>query len=60
MYIHSLYVCLPACQMRASDPVIDDCEPLCGGWELNSGFLGEQTVFLPDEPCLQWPLPSRC
>ena len=33
--------------------VTDDCEPPCGGWELNSGPLEEQSVLLTAEPSLQ-------
>ena len=33
--------------------LIDGCEPACGCWELNSGLLEEQTVFLTAEPSLQ-------
>lgn len=29
-------ICIPACQKGAPDPVIDDCEPPCFFWELNS------------------------
>jgi hypothetical protein len=29
------------------------CEPPCGCWELNSGSLEEQSVFLTTEPSLQ-------
>jgi hypothetical protein len=35
-----------ACQKRASAHITDGCEPPCGCWELNSGPLEEQTVFL--------------
>jgi hypothetical protein len=42
---------------RASDPITDGREPPCGCWELNSGPLEEQSVFLTAEPSLQpWPL----
>jgi hypothetical protein len=43
-------------QKRASDLIIDGCEPPCGCWELNSGPLEEQSVFLTAEPSLQAPL----
>ena len=33
--------------------ITDDCEPPCGCWELNSGPLEEQPVFLTTEPSLQ-------
>jgi len=42
----ALSVCTPACQERASDPSVDDCEPPCGCWKLNSGPLEEQTALL--------------
>ena len=31
---------MPADQKRASDFIIDGCEPPCGCWELNSGPFG--------------------
>jgi hypothetical protein len=34
-------------------PITDGCEPPCGGWELNSGPLKEQSVLLTTEPSLQ-------
>ena len=34
-------------------PITDGCESLCGCWELNSGPLEEQPVFLTAEPSLQ-------
>jgi hypothetical protein len=37
----------------ASDLTTDSCEPPCGCWELNSGPLEEQSVFLTSEPSLQ-------
>jgi hypothetical protein len=40
---------------KASDPIIDGCEPPCGCWELNSGPLEEQSVLLTTEPSLQPP-----
>jgi hypothetical protein len=40
-------------QKRAPHLIIDGCEPPCGCWELNSGHLEEQTVFLTPEPSLQ-------
>jgi hypothetical protein len=52
MYVYILYVysvlpvCLPACQKRAPDLIIDGNEPPYGCWELNSGPLEEQTVLL--------------
>ena len=35
---------------RAPDLITDDCEPLCGCWELNSGPL--DSVLLTAEPSL--------
>jgi hypothetical protein len=40
-------------QKRASDLIIDGCEPPCGCWDLNSGPLEEQLVLLTAEPSLQ-------
>jgi hypothetical protein len=40
-------------QKRASDPIIDGCEPPCSCWELNSGHLQEQSVLLNTKPSLQ-------
>ena len=37
----------------AMDPITDGYEPPCGGWELNSGPLKEQSELLPTEPSLQ-------
>jgi hypothetical protein len=45
--------CLQMHQKRASDPMTDGCEPLCGCWEWNSGPLEEQPVLLTTEPSLQ-------
>ena len=36
---------MPACQKRASDPILDGCEPPCGCWEMNLAPLEEQTVL---------------
>jgi hypothetical protein len=44
MYMSTLSACTPAHQKRASDPIIDGCEPACDSWELNSGPLEEHTV----------------
>jgi hypothetical protein len=49
--------CLQTHQKRVSDLITDDCEPLCGCWELNSGPLEEQSVVLITEPSLQHSLP---
>ena len=34
----AVFGCMPAGQKRASDPITDGCEPLCGCWELNSAL----------------------
>jgi hypothetical protein len=34
-------------------PITDGCEPPCGCWDLNSGPLEEQSVFLTAESSLQ-------
>ena len=44
---------IPASQKRASDLTMDDCEPPCSCWELNSGPLEERPVLLTTEPSLQ-------
>jgi hypothetical protein len=44
-------------QKRASNFITDGCESPCGCWELNSGPLDEQLVFLTTVPFLQ-PHPS--
>jgi hypothetical protein len=36
-YIEVHCSCLQTLQSRASDFVMDDCEPSCGCWDLNSG-----------------------
>ncbi|XP_055448742.1 MAP/microtubule affinity-regulating kinase 3 isoform X3 [Psammomys obesus] len=48
-----LPACVPVNQKRAPDVTADGCEPPCGFWELNSGPLEEQPVFLPTESSLQ-------
>jgi hypothetical protein len=53
IYLFILSEYIPACQKRASDPIIDGCGPPCGSWELNSRTLEEQPVFLTSEPSLQ-------
>jgi hypothetical protein len=40
-------------QKRASDLIMDGCEPPCGCWDLNSGPSEEQSVLLTNEPSLQ-------
>jgi hypothetical protein len=45
--------CLQTHQKRASDPITNGCEPPRGCWELNSGPLGEQSLLLNTELCLQ-------
>ena len=49
---------MPAAQKTAPDPITDGYEPPCGFWELNSGPLEEQPVFLTTEPSLQ-PLKNK-
>ena len=58
MYMSVLSACIPACQKRASDLIIDCCEPLhvCG--ELNLGPLEEELKLLTTEPCFQSPFSS--
>ena len=46
--ISSLSACIPTCQKRASDHILDGCEQPCVCWELNSGPL--------EEPQYSWPL----
>ena len=50
--VFCLHVCMPAGLKRVLDLIIDGQEPQCGCWELNSGLLAEQLVFLPSEPAL--------
>jgi hypothetical protein len=52
-YIQVHCSCLQMHQKRASDLIMDGCEPPCGCWDLNSGPLEEQSVLLPTEPSLQ-------
>jgi hypothetical protein len=51
-----VYSVLPACtfagQKRAPDLIIDDYEPLCDCWELNSEPLEEQPMLSTSEPSL--------
>ena len=47
--------CLQTHRRRPLDPIVDGCEPPCGGWELNSGPLEEQSVVLTSEPSIQLP-----
>jgi hypothetical protein len=47
--------CLQTLQKRASYLITDGWEPPCGCWDLNSGPLKEQSVFLTTEPSLQPP-----
>ena len=47
-----MYTCMPE---RTLDLTIDDCEPPCGCWELNSGLMEEQPVLLSTEPFFQPP-----
>ena len=48
-----LSACTPACQKKASDPIIDGCEPPCGYWVLTLSPLEEQTMLLTTEISLQ-------
>jgi hypothetical protein len=50
MWVHCSYTYR---SKRALDLTTDGCEPPCGCWELNSGPLEEQSVFLTTEPSLQ-------
>ena len=50
-WIHCSY--LHTLQKKASNLIIDGCEPPCGCWDLNSGTLEEQSVLLTTEPSLQ-------
>jgi hypothetical protein len=51
IWVHSC--CLQTHQKRVSDLIVDGSEPPCGFWELNSGLLKEQSVFLTTETSLQ-------
>ena len=42
-------------QKRASEALIDGCEPPCGCWELNLGPPEEQPMFLSTEQSLHPP-----
>jgi hypothetical protein len=56
LFIYYMWVhrsCLQILQKRASDLIMDGCEPPCGYWDLNSGLLEEQSVLLTDKPSLQ-------
>ena len=53
LLMNALSAHMPAGQKRASDPIIDGCEPPLGCWGLNSGPLEEQAVLLTAEPSLQ-------
>ena len=46
-------ICLHIHQKRASDLIMDGCEPPCGCWDLNSGPSEEQSMLLTAEPFLQ-------
>jgi hypothetical protein len=43
-YVYACSICIKmhACWKRASDPIIDDCEPPSLSWELNSRYLEQQ------------------
>jgi hypothetical protein len=51
IYLHC--GCLQTHQKKASDFIMDGCEPPCGCWDLNSGPPGEQLVLLPAKPSPQ-------
>jgi hypothetical protein len=53
MSMSALSACMSAYQKRELDPITDGCEPSCSYWELNSGLLEEEPVFLTTEPSLQ-------
>jgi hypothetical protein len=42
-----LSACRLAYQKKAAHASVDGCKSPCGCWELNSGPLEEQSVFLP-------------
>lgn len=44
--MRTLFACMLSWQKRASDPILDGCEALCGCWGLNLGPLQEQRVLL--------------
>jgi hypothetical protein len=48
--MHAFSAFTLACQKRASDPIIDGCEPPCRCWGLNSKLLEE---LLTPGPSLQ-------
>ena len=49
----ALSACITTFQKRASDPIIDSCEPPHGCWELNSVPSKEQSVLITAELSLQ-------
>jgi hypothetical protein len=51
--VSTLLLFLDTHQKRELDPIIGDCEPPCGCWELNSEPLEEQSVLLTAEPSFQ-------
>jgi hypothetical protein len=53
MYMSVLAAYTLAHQKRASDHIIDYCEPPCGCWELNSRPPEEHPVLLSAERTLQ-------
>ena len=52
-HTHTRVHCLQTHHKRATDPITDGYEPPCGGWDLNSGPLEEQSVLLTSESSLQ-------
>jgi hypothetical protein len=53
LYIWVHCRCLQTHRKRASDLITVGWEPPCGCWEMNSGPLEEQSVFLTSDPSLQ-------
>jgi hypothetical protein len=53
IYLFSLYeYTVAVTHTRRGHRIPDRCEPPCGCWELNSGPLEEQSLFLGTEPSL--------
>lgn len=58
-YVQTCFVCIYICTPEQSigshkTTAVGGCEPLCGCWELNSGLLQEQPVFLTTEQSFQF------
>jgi hypothetical protein len=61
IFIHKYHCsCFQTHQKKASDLITGDCEPPCGCWDLNSGLLEEQSVFLPADISPARPLGFWC